>query len=60
MRKSLEIMKTAAKEPLENEKPSMGRTIGGEAEYYYFHKRKRERYMWRCRVKSNYLLRWQF
>ena len=28
MRKSLEIMKTAAKEPLENEKPSMGGLIG--------------------------------
>ena len=35
MRKSLEIMKTAAKEPLENEKPSMGGLIGGEAKLLF-------------------------
>jgi len=38
MRKSLEIMKTAAKEPLENEKPSMGGLIGGEAKLLFSQK----------------------
>ena len=40
MRKSLEIMKTAAKEPLENEKPSMGGLIGGEAKLLFSQKGK--------------------
>lgn len=40
MRKSLEIMKNAAKEPLENEKPSMGGLIGGEAKLLFSQKGK--------------------
>lgn len=54
MRKSLEIMKTAAKS-LWKMKNRRWEDSSEEKRNYYFHKRKRERYLWRCRVKSNYL-----